>query len=391
MCRNDICDFYFLLASIQRFNTTPTPCESQAVRMYGCFYSLLCLVGLLTSVKLSSAFQRLSLCKSVAARSNLPPLQLFNIFNNSGKNKQPETAPTATTTNKKGKQIKLEKISNKQKRDWKAESAAAAAAIPKPDIKDKQTQSFNFGKANEFPNLYKGWIRKEGDQIAKQMIAATRSALQKSEKYVEVLFDPVPNLDEVAFGTEWNKKLRKEVVADLKVPDYAANRGGPSTLEWSNLYWGNRLAAGALGGKKVLLLSLSGEGTKGQNIPSFAKGVDLMNLNDAKRKLAGIEEAKYTAIILLSPCQESHYKDGKAIADKLGCPVIALNSPYSFRYDIGGGKPFTLAYVMKRIPKGWIFRQYPKPFEAIVEGPNYEVLALMYNAMQCNVEVIVYY
>lgn len=28
---------------------------------------------------------------------------------------------------------------------------------------------------------------------------------------------------------------------------------------------------------------------------------------------------------------------------------------------------------MKRIPKGWIYRQYPKPFEAIVEGPNYEV------------------
>jgi hypothetical protein len=28
---------------------------------------------------------------------------------------------------------------------------------------------------------------------------------------------------------------------------------------------------------------------------------------------------------------------------------------------------------MKRIPKGWIYRQYPKPFEAIIEGPNYEV------------------
>ena len=28
---------------------------------------------------------------------------------------------------------------------------------------------------------------------------------------------------------------------------------------------------------------------------------------------------------------------------------------------------------MKRIPKGWIFRQYPKPFEAIIEGTNYEV------------------
>ena len=36
--------------------------------------------------------------------------------------------------------------------------------------------------------------------------------------------------------------------ADLGVPDYATNRGGPATLEWSNLYWVNRLARG-LGGK----------------------------------------------------------------------------------------------------------------------------------------------
>jgi len=28
---------------------------------------------------------------------------------------------------------------------------------------------------------------------------------------------------------------------------------------------------------------------------------------------------------------------------------------------------------MKRIPKGWIYRKYPKPFECIIEGPNYEV------------------
>lgn len=28
---------------------------------------------------------------------------------------------------------------------------------------------------------------------------------------------------------------------------------------------------------------------------------------------------------------------------------------------------------MKRIPKGWIFRNYPKDFEIIIEGPNYEI------------------
>jgi hypothetical protein len=205
------------------------------------------------------------------------------------------------------------------------------------------------------------------------MIKATKAALGKGVKYIEVLFDPVPNLDEVAFGTAWNQKLRKEVSATLKVPDYATNRGGPSTLEWSNIYWASQLARG-VGRKKVVALSISGEGCKGQILPTLSKGMQLIPIQEAKRKGALEEQLKGAdLVVVLSPCQESHYADAKAIGDSLGCPVVALNSPYSYRYDIGGGKPFELAYVMKRIPKGWIFRQFPGPFEAIIEGPNYEV------------------
>lgn len=163
------------------------------------------------------------------------------------------------------------------------------------------------------------------------MIAATKTALSKNEKYVEVLFDPVPNLDEVAFGTEWNKKLRLEVAANLGVPDYACNRGGPATLEWSNIYWMNRLVSG-LGGKKPIVgLSISGEGIRGQFKPMLDKSITLMNLADAKRGITG----EIGMFVLLSPCSEAHYSDGKALADKYNVPIIALNSPYSFRYDIG--------------------------------------------------------
>ena len=42
-----------------------------------------------------------------------------------------------------------------------------------------------------------------------------------------------------------------------------------------------------------------------------------------------------TASALYSPCMESHYKDARILADKMGVPVIALNSPYSYLYDIG--------------------------------------------------------
>lgn len=309
-------------------------------------------------------------------------LYLFNWGKKPDSKSTASSAPTVTTAGKKVDDAKLqemkkglEKIQKTQNRDYEAE---AKARQPKPvEIKDKQTQSFNFNKQNEFPNLYKGWIKKDGDQIAKQMIASTKSALSKGEKLIEVLFDPVPNLDEVAFGTEWNQKLRKEVIENLKVPDAVARRGGPSTLEWANLYWANRLAAGIISGKqRIVAVSISGEGLKGQYLPTFTSGLSLVSLSEAKSPAFEAQskgDKSLSALIVISPCSDTHCKDAKMLSEKLQVPVILLNSPYSFRYDVGCGPPFNLAYVMKRIPKGWIYRQYPKEFEAIVEGPNYEI------------------
>jgi hypothetical protein len=145
----------------------------------------------------------------------------LHMFNWLGKGKGDAT-PTPVAPGGKGKQTApLEKISNKQNRDWAAESKALQPKAQ--EVRDKQVTSFNFNKADEFPNLYKGWIRTEGDQIGKQIIAATQAAL-KSERYIEVLIDPVPNLDEVAFGTVWNKKFAEDVVKELKVREVAKAR-----------------------------------------------------------------------------------------------------------------------------------------------------------------------
>jgi hypothetical protein len=132
----------------------------------------------------------------------------------------------------------------------------------------------------------------------------------------------------------------------------------------------NRLASGLGIKKSIVALSISGEGIRGQFQPNLEKNINLIALSDAKR---GTLQGDIGLIILLSPCQENHYSDGKALADKYNVPIIALNSPYSFKYDVGGGKPYELAYVMKRIPKGWIYRKFPNQFEAVIEGPNYEV------------------
>lgn len=313
-------------------------------------------------------------------------LHMFgDLFKNFGKQPREKDAPTISTSasvvtkgarnGKKKPAYKLEKISNQQNRDWKKEEAEALKNQPKEETLDKQEVSYNFKKANEFPNLYEGWLKKGGtDQIAKQAISSVKSA-QGKVKYMEVLFDPVPNLDEVAFGTLNNKRLRQDVVDNLKVPDYVTKKGGSSTVEWSNLYWMNRIAQGGIGGgKKVLAISISGEGCKARKTdeePTFAKGVTLLSLTEAKKRM---KQLQADVVVIMSPCSEQHYKFAVALTESSGAKsCIALNAPYSYVYDIGGGAPFELVYVMKRIPKGWIYRNFPKPFECIIEGPNYEV------------------
>jgi hypothetical protein len=81
------------------------------------------------------------------------------------------------------------------------------------------------------------------------------------------------------------------------------------------------------------------EGTKGKYLPVLKNNMRLVSLPEAKKPAfaAGLADAgtQPQAVIILSACMEGHYKDAKAIGDRLGAPVIVLNAPYSYRYDIG--------------------------------------------------------
>ena len=140
-------------------------------------------------------------------------------------------------------------------------------------------------------------------------------------------------IDEVAVGSAWNQKFRKEISSNLQVEEYLTNRGAESTLEWSTLYWGNILASGLSNmKKKILLISISNEGLKQQqkNQLKLSNSITFVSLNEfMKIKSIDLTSMSYDLIILLSPCQETHYINGMKLSDTLNCPIIALNSPYS--------------------------------------------------------------
>ena len=271
--------------------------------MVRCYCLFLCLI-LLNTVTYGFVIQQSFLKSKIYPVSS--QLHLFNNLFGKGQNKknnEESGTAVAKVDTERVQQLKgkLEKISRTQNRDYEAEAKSSNnyGRNNPVEIRDKQVSAFNFNKPNEFPNLYKGWIKADGDQIAKQMISSAKSALGAKEKFVEILFDPVPNLDEVAFGTVWNKKLRMEVAANLQVPDYATNRGGPATLEWSNIYWANRLAAGLTNFKGIVALSISGEGTKGQFLPKLANGMRLVTLNDAKRGALEVAGSPVPTLIIV--------------------------------------------------------------------------------------------
>jgi hypothetical protein len=291
--------------------------------------------------------------RSLSSRSPLTKLFLFN-FGKPSKSNSNNTPNNPAVVAKKLDDEKLEqlkkglaKVSRTQNRDYEAE---AKAKIVAPIISDKQPSSYNYLKPDEFPHLYKGWLRKEGDQIARQMISASKAALKNGNSLIEILFDPVPNLDEVAFGTTWNQRHRQDILQELQVPEYATNRGGANSLEWANLYWAARLIRGISSNnnnnnEKFLVLSISGTGIRGQETPTLPSNVQFMRLSDWKNILKPIATAptppppiRYTGAIILSPCQEIHYREGAQISQQLKIPVIAFNAPYSYRYDIGNFK-----------------------------------------------------
>eukprot|EP00752_Nemacystus_decipiens_P009091 g8117.t1 len=218
------------------------------------------------------------------------------------------------------------------------------------------------GSSGTFPKLYDGWFKKTA-QIEKDMIAGAKSAL-RTGKPVEISFFPVPNIDEVQFGTALNKAFGTEVAKDLGMGEYKPGSTIKTYLvQYSNVYWAKKLADG-LGGTCWVATS---DGLKKD--PSVIKKpgkAKFCSLRKAET-LEGIK--KGDTVIVVAPgvraewasC-EQRFKDNK---------LIFLNAPLSETYDLGGPlKGLEQGYYLKRISKGYVFRISPKPWEALLEKPE---------------------
>ena len=65
------------------------------------------------------------------------------------------------------------------------------------------------------------------------------------------------------------------------------------------------------------------------------------------------------AVIAVNPGGEETWERLLSRFGSPSAPFVVLNNAYSTTYDLGNKRGYEEAYYLKRISKGWVFRQFP--------------------------------
>lgn len=209
------------------------------------------------------------------------------------------------------------------------------------------------------PKLYDGWFN---EQISKQASSAVSRAVAAGKKKLEVNFPPVPNVEEVKFGTPLNLKFGKTIVAkDLGIkggykPGSDISR---QLIAYANMYWAKKIGPAAGGGKVCALTAES------CNFNDITKKGSLSRVGRLERQPQKGGKKEVTVV-----CNPGGEETWDRINPNNGAPFVVLNNAYSTTYGLGNKRGYEEAYYVKRISKGWIYRSYPGPWEAYLEKPD---------------------
>lgn len=188
------------------------------------------------------------------------------------------------------------------------------------------------------PNLYDGWIN---EQVAKQARTAVGKAVAAGKKKIEVNFPPVPNVDEVKFGTPMNQKFGKTVVAkDLGVP--GGYRPGSNVsrqlIAFSNVYWAKQIApalvGSPVGGNPVTVLTAEPVAF------SEVKKNGVNAVGTVSQGPIGSNAKQNGAVIAINPGGEETWERLYGRYGTSSAPFVVLNSAYSTTYDLGNKKGY---------------------------------------------------
>lgn len=217
-------------------------------------------------------------------------------------------------------------------------------------------------------SLYASWfpptIPLQPSELASLASKAVASASRK-HRLLEVSFPPVPNLEEVDFGTPLNKRFSTRVASALGArggyrPGSLASR---NQVSFANLYWARQLAPALrgsplpFGGRAAVLNS----GVRPGDVSKLPGSLEL-------RPLRSAPPASPTPTIAVSPGPSGTWKQLSSYSGSK--PFLVLNNAVNDSYDLGNAAGFETAFYLKRVSRGWAYRAYPGPWCAYLEKPD---------------------
>lgn len=159
------------------------------------------------------------------------------------------------------------------------------------------------------------------------------------------------------FGTPLNKKFGTSVVAkDLGIP--GGYRPGSNVsrqlIAFSNMYWAKQIAPSVGGlGRPVSVLSAE------PVVFSEIKKSGVNSIGPIVTGGSGGGGVQKGAVIAVNPGGEETWERLLSRFGSPSAPFVVLNNAYSTTYDLGNKRGYEEAYYLKRISKGWVFRQFP--------------------------------
>lgn len=218
------------------------------------------------------------------------------------------------------------------------------------------------------PTFYKCYF---DSQIAKQASTAVSKAIAAGKTKIEINFPPVPNLDEVRFGTPLNQKFGQSIVApDLKLPGgyFPGSDIARQQVAFANMYWAKKISSSVGGfGKSVSVYSA--EPVSYNQIKDKGSISNMAPLS-ISRQSQNIPSSN-GACIVINPGGEETWERLRSVCVKGDRnPFVVLNNAYSTTYGLGNKRGYEEAYYLKRISKGWIFRSFPGQWQAYLEKPD---------------------
>jgi Domain of unknown function (DUF1995) len=231
-----------------------------------------------------------------------------------------------------------------------------------------EDSSTELRNAAAMPTLYDAWFPPT-NEIAVQMRTAVLAALADGKYQQELKWPCVPNLEEIKFGTKNNFQFGLHISRTLGMDGPAEYPLVKRYLgEFSDLYWAVELSK-AFPERTVWTVFQDGVSKEKSKLP--VSNVQIASLRRGREP----KPVDGDVVVVVDPRMTDSWIAGAKLQPSPTSPLVFLNSQFNETYGLvgprcGALKDVETVYFLKRVTRGYAFRCYPHPWQAVLELPD---------------------